>query len=93
MLERGLEWKTESLQLPIDPKQLLKITHQFIGNGISILVGTGVGGGSLVYSGVSLRAPNRSEKAPAGTETASVASPVAPSTMPCWMPVRPNRWA
>ncbi len=42
---------------------------------------------------VSLRAPNRSERAPAGSETARVASPVAPSTMPCWRPDRPNRWA
>ena len=30
---------------------------------------------------------------PAGTETARVARPVAPSTMPCWRPVRPSRWA
>ena len=32
---------------------------------------------------VSLRDPSRSDSAPAGTDTASVASPVAPSTMPC----------
>ena len=42
---------------------------------------------------VSLRAPSRSDRTPAGSETARVASPVAPSTMPCWTPVRPNRWA
>jgi choline dehydrogenase-like flavoprotein len=39
-------------------KDLLEITHTFSGNGISILVGSAVGGGSLVYSGASLRAPS-----------------------------------
>lgn len=58
MIERGARWPTEDLQVPLDPKKLLTITHQFLGNGITALAGQGVGGGSLVYSGASLRAPS-----------------------------------
>ena len=39
------------------------------------------------------RAPNRSDSAPAGTDTTRVASPVAPSTIPCSNPDRPSRRA
>ena len=39
-------------------QDLLEITHTFNGNGTTVLVGSAVGGGSLVYSGVSLRAPS-----------------------------------
>ena len=42
---------------------------------------------------VTRRGPNRSDIAPAGTDTTRVASPVAPSTMPCSNPDRPNRRA
>ncbi len=58
MLERGPRRPTRTLQVPLDPEKLLDVTHQFLGNGISVLVGQGVGGGSLVYSGASLRAPS-----------------------------------
>lgn len=58
VLERGPERRERSLQVPLKPRQLLDITHTFNGNGATVLVGTGVGGGSLVYSGVSLRAPS-----------------------------------
>ncbi|HEV3228917.1 MAG TPA: GMC family oxidoreductase [Solirubrobacteraceae bacterium] len=58
VLERGPLRPTESLQLDIKTRDLLEITHTFNGDGISILVGSAVGGGSLVYSGVSLRAPS-----------------------------------
>lgn len=58
ILERGERWRDQDLQVDLDPKQLLRITHQFLGTGISVLVGQGVGGGSLVYSGASLRAPS-----------------------------------
>lgn len=57
VLERGPRHETDDLQVDLDPRKLLEITHQFAGNGISILVGQGVGGSSLVYSGASLRAP------------------------------------
>lgn len=58
MLERGPRRRTKSLQIDLDAKELLDVTHQFLGNGISVLVGSAVGGGSLVYSGASLRAPS-----------------------------------
>jgi choline dehydrogenase-like flavoprotein len=58
VLERGPRRADSSLQVDIDAKQLTKITHQFLGDGIIVLVGSAVGGGSLVYSGVSLRAPS-----------------------------------
>lgn len=58
VLERGPRRATETLQVELDPKKLLDVTHQFLGNGISVLVGSAVGGGSLVYSGASLRAPS-----------------------------------
>ena len=58
VLERGPRRSTRSLQVPLHSKDLLEITHTFSGNGISILVGSAVGGGSLVYSGASLRAPS-----------------------------------
>ncbi len=57
VLERGARHRTEDLQVDVNPRKLLGITHQFLGNGIAILVGQGVGGSSLVYSGASLRAP------------------------------------
>jgi choline dehydrogenase-like flavoprotein len=58
VLERGERRPDSSLQVDIDAKELTKITHQFLGDGIIVLVGSAVGGGSLVYSGVSLRAPS-----------------------------------
>src|SRR5438128_1952570 len=58
VLERGPARSTESLQLPLNPRALLDVTHTFNGNGATVLVGSAVGGGSLVYSGVSLRAPS-----------------------------------
>jgi choline dehydrogenase-like flavoprotein len=58
VLERGPRRSTESLQVPLRSRDLLELTHTFNGNGITILVGSAVGGGSLVYSGVSLRAPS-----------------------------------
>ena len=58
VLERGPERSTESLQIPLKPRELLEITHTFNGNGATVLVGSAVGGGSLVYSGASLRAPS-----------------------------------
>lgn len=58
VLERGPDRPTESLQVPLAPRDLLEITHTFNGNGATVLVGSAVGGGSLVYSGVSLRAPS-----------------------------------
>ncbi|HVS68905.1 MAG TPA: GMC family oxidoreductase N-terminal domain-containing protein [Mycobacteriales bacterium] len=58
VLERGERRADDSLQVEIDAKELTKITHQFLGDGIVVLVGSVVGGGSLVYSGVSLRAPS-----------------------------------
>lgn len=58
VLERGERRADSSLQVGIDAKDLTKITHQFLGDGIVVLVGSVVGGGSLVYSGVSLRAPS-----------------------------------
>jgi choline dehydrogenase-like flavoprotein len=58
VLERGPKRKEKSLQVPLRPRELLEITHTFNGNGATVLVGTAVGGGSLVYSGVSLRAPS-----------------------------------
>ena len=56
--ERGPERSTESLQIPMKPREILDITHTFNGNGATVLVGSAVGGGSLVYSGASLRAPS-----------------------------------
>lgn len=58
VLERGPRRTDESLQVNMRPKDLLEVTHTFNGNGITVLVGSAVGGGSLVYSGVSLRAPS-----------------------------------
>lgn len=58
VLERGPRVPTQKLQLDLDPKQLLKAITYYVGNGITILAGSGVGGGSLVYSGASLRAPS-----------------------------------
>ncbi|HEV3227945.1 MAG TPA: FAD-dependent oxidoreductase, partial [Solirubrobacteraceae bacterium] len=58
VLERGPRRSTESLQVDIKTRDLLEITHTFNGDGVSILAGSAVGGGSLVYSGVSLRAPS-----------------------------------
>ncbi|MEX2197003.1 MAG: GMC family oxidoreductase [Thermoleophilaceae bacterium] len=58
VLERGPDRSTESLQVPLRPRDLLEVTHTFNGNGATVLVGSAVGGGSLVYSGVSLRAPS-----------------------------------
>jgi choline dehydrogenase-like flavoprotein len=58
VLERGPRRSDGSLQVPLRSKELLGITHTFNGNGITILVGSAVGGGSLVYSGASLRAPS-----------------------------------
>jgi choline dehydrogenase-like flavoprotein len=58
VLERGPARRDRSLQVPLRPRELLEITHTFNGNGATVLVGTGVGGGSLVYSGASLRAPS-----------------------------------
>jgi choline dehydrogenase-like flavoprotein len=58
MLERGRRYRDDELQVDIDPKKLLPLVHQFTGNGLTVLAGTGVGGGSLVYSGASLRAPS-----------------------------------
>jgi choline dehydrogenase-like flavoprotein len=57
VLERGPRIRTPDLQLDLDPKQLLQIVTTFNGNGMIALAGTGVGGGSIVYSGASLRAP------------------------------------
>lgn len=58
VLERGRRIPTRDLQLDLDPKELLKALTTFIGNGITVLAGTVVGGGSIVYSGASLRAPS-----------------------------------
>lgn len=58
VLERGPRREDSSLQINLRPKDLLEVTHTFNGNGITVLVGSAVGGGSLVYSGVSLRAPS-----------------------------------
>lgn len=58
VLERGARHDLEDLQVPLDAKQLLGVTHSFVGLGAQILTGTGVGGGSVVYSGASLRAPS-----------------------------------
>ena len=58
VLERGPERSTESLQIPMKPREILDVTHTFNGNGATVLVGSAVGGGSLVYSGASLRAPS-----------------------------------
>jgi choline dehydrogenase-like flavoprotein len=58
VLERGPRRKDATLQINPRPKDLLEVTHTFNGNGITVLVGSAVGGGSLVYSGVSLRAPS-----------------------------------
>src|SRR5207244_11782997 len=58
VLERGPRRSDRSLQLDLRAKELLQITHTFNGNGATVLVGSAVGGGSLVYSGVSLRAPS-----------------------------------
>src|SRR5438093_13624938 len=57
VLERGERRSTKSLQVPLTSKALLGLTHTFNGDGLVVLVGSAVGGGSLVYSGVSLRAP------------------------------------
>lgn len=57
VLERGPRRTDDSLQIPLRSRDLLEVTHTFNGNGITILVGSAVGGGSLVYSGASLRAP------------------------------------
>lgn len=58
VLERGPRRATESLQIDVNARELLDITHTVTGNGISLVVGSAVGGGSLVYSGASLRAPS-----------------------------------
>jgi choline dehydrogenase-like flavoprotein len=58
VLERGPRRSDASLQVRMRPKDLLEVTHTFNGNGATVLVGSAVGGGSLVYSGVSLRAPS-----------------------------------
>jgi choline dehydrogenase-like flavoprotein len=58
VLERGPRRSDASLQVPLRSKDLLEVTHTFNGNGIVVLVGSAVGGGSLVYSGASLRAPS-----------------------------------
>lgn len=58
VLERGPRREEASLQVPLRSRDLLEVTHTFNGNGLVVLAGTGVGGGSLVYSGMSLRAPS-----------------------------------
>jgi choline dehydrogenase-like flavoprotein len=58
VLERGPRRRDRSLQIDLRPRELLDVTHTFNGNGATILVGSAVGGGSLVYSGASLRAPS-----------------------------------
>jgi len=58
VLERGPRRRDASLQVPLRSRDLLEVTHTFNGDGIVILVGSAVGGGSLVYSGASLRAPS-----------------------------------
>ena len=58
VLERGPRRSDDSLQVNMRAKDLLEVTHTFNGNGLTILVGSAVGGGSLVYSGASLRAPS-----------------------------------
>ena len=49
VLERGPERSERSLQVPLKPKELLKITHTFNGNGATVLAGSAVGGGSLDF--------------------------------------------
>lgn len=58
VLERGPRIPTENLQLELKPSELLEVFTYFLGNGITVLAGTVVGGGSIVYSGASLRAPS-----------------------------------
>ena len=58
VLERGPRIPTRELQLDLDPKQLLRMLTTFNGNGVIVLAGSVVGGGSIVYSGASLRAPS-----------------------------------
>ena len=58
VLERGPRIATEDLQLDLKPSELLDVYTYFLGNGITVLAGTVVGGGSIVYSGASLRAPS-----------------------------------
>jgi enediyne biosynthesis protein E9 len=58
VLERGARIPTEDLQLELEPSEQLRAYTYFLGNGITVLAGTVVGGGSIVYSGASLRAPS-----------------------------------
>lgn len=59
LLERGKRWTAPQFQQTLDAKYWGEIYDYYPGKGILAIQGKGVGGGSLVYSNVSLRAPSR----------------------------------
>jgi choline dehydrogenase-like flavoprotein len=59
VLERGKRWEPQEFQQTLDLKYWSQIYDFYPGKGIVAIQGKGVGGGSLVYSNVSLRSPSR----------------------------------
>lgn len=58
VLEKGRRWDPESFRQSLDPRYLNEVFDLYPGCGTGIVTGSGVGGGSLIYSMVSLRAPS-----------------------------------
>ncbi len=58
ILEHGRRWDKNTFQQTQDIKYLKELYEEFEGENIKISTGRCVGGGSLLYSGTSLRAPS-----------------------------------
>ena len=58
VLEKGKRWRPEEFEQSFDPFYLSRLYDIWPGPNLGIVTGTGVGGGSLVYSMVSLRTPS-----------------------------------
>ncbi len=59
VLERGKRWQPEEFRQTLDVGYWDQIYDFYPGKGILAIQGKGVGGGSLIYSNVSLRMPSR----------------------------------
>ncbi|MCR4315767.1 MAG: GMC family oxidoreductase [Planctomycetes bacterium] len=58
VLEKGKRWKSEDFEQSFNPVHFASLWDLWGGSGTGVLSGSGVGGGSLIYSQVSLRAPS-----------------------------------
>lgn len=58
VLEKGKRWKGDEFQQSQDPKYIFQLYEDITGDGIFVGLGTGLGGGSLVFSSLCFRAPS-----------------------------------